>query len=312
VRLGRLPPGDAAVESVTLSRVLSLGALSVLLPLSPLAGQAVCSAPHSSPTLSQSGAIRTLEPGSGWIQLSGYAQNATESFNPEGTRQPFVTGAEFRTRSAFLTAAVGVAWGLELWAQLPLHDLAVEGPGGSSDGDGVGDLRFAARLGSDLVGLDLPVALRAGVKVPGSDFPVDARLLPLSEGQTDVEVSVETGRSVGALPIYWVGWLGYRWRFENETADREPGDEWFAHAAVGGGIGRFSWEIGSDVLRGRAPRAQGFSLDNEQRRLVLLVPTVGYGFGPGRLEATVQHPLSGRNLPAATGLSIGYRALWGF
>jgi hypothetical protein len=262
--------------------------------------------------LSQSGAIRTLEPGAGWVQLSGYAQNATESFDPEGARRPFVTGAEFRTRSAFLTAAVGVARGVELWAQVPLHDLAVDGPGGSSDGSGVGDLRAAARLGADLVGRDWPIAVRAGVKVPGNDFPVDARLLPLSEGQTDVEISLEAGRSFETVPIYWVGWVGHRWRGENETADREPGDEWFAHAALGGAVGRFSWEVGSDVLRGAPPRAQGFSLDGERRRLLLLVPTVGYGVGPGRLEATIQHPLRGRNLPAATGLSIGYRALWGF
>jgi hypothetical protein len=261
--------------------------------------------------LSQSGAVQTLAPGAGWVQLSAYGQNATESFNPEGTRQPFVTGAEFRTRSAFVTAAVGVAWGAELWAQVPIHDLSVEGPGGGSRGEGVGDIRVAARIGSELFGLFVPVALRAGIKVPGSDFPVDARLLPLSEGQTDIEVSLESGRSFDGLPIYVVGWAGYRWRFENETADREPGDEFFGHAAVGGGLGRFNWELGTDVLRGRAPRAQGFSLDNEQRRLVLLVPTIGYGVGPGRLEATLQHPLSGRNLPAATGLSVGYRALWG-
>ena len=31
-----------------------------------------------------------------------------------------------------------------------------------------------------------------------------------------------------------------------------------------------------------------------------------------RLEVELQQPLSGRNLPAATGLSMGYRALWGF
>ena len=221
----------------------------------------------------------------------------------------FYAEAEAQRRGG---ARGGIARGLELWAQVPVHKLSIEGPGGGSRGDGLGDLRFAARVCGELFGVEVPVAVRAGVKIPGSDFPVDARLLPLSEGQTDIEVSVETGRSFEDLPIYLVGWVGYRWRSENETADREPGDEFFGHAAVGGSVGRFSWEVGSDVLRGRAPRAQGFSLDNEQRRLVLLVPTVGYGFGPGRLEVTLQQPLSGRNLPAATGLSLGYRALWGF
>lgn len=289
-------------------------AAAVCLLLSPLgaSAQAVCSAPHSSPMLSQSGAIRTLEPGSGWLQLSLYGQNATESFNPLGERKTFVAGNRFRTRSAFVTGAVGVVRGLEIWGQVPVHRLSVEGPAGSSRGNGVGDVRLAARVGSEMLGLELPIAVRAGVKLPGGDFPVDARLLPLTEGQTDIEVSVETGHAFSTLPVYAVGWLGHRWRAENATADREPGDEWFGHAAVGAGVGAFSFELGVDVLRGGAPSAQGFSLDNERRRLVLLVPTVGYDVGPGRFEATLQSPLSGRNLPAATGLSLGYRALWGF
>ncbi len=289
-----------------------VGALCLLLSPLGAGAQAVCSAPHSSPMLSQSGAIGTLEPGAGWFQLSVYGQNATESFNPLGERQSFVAGNRFRTRSAFVTGAVGVVPGLELWAQIPVHRLTVEGPAGSSQGNGVGDVRLAARVGSEVLGLDLPIAVRAGVKLPGGDFPVDARLLPLTEGQTDVEVSIETGHVFSNLPIYAVGWVGHRWRTENATADREPGDEWFGHAAVGGGVGAVHLELGVDVLRGGTPSAQGFSLDNERRRLVLLVPTVGYDLGPGRLEVTLQSPLSGRNLPAATGLSLGYRALWGF
>ena len=51
-----------------LATVLGLGA--------PAAGQAVCSAPHSSPTLAQSGAIRTLPSGAGWVQAAIYAQRS--------------------------------------------------------------------------------------------------------------------------------------------------------------------------------------------------------------------------------------------
>jgi hypothetical protein len=262
--------------------------------------------------LSQSGAIHTLAPGAGWLQLSVYGQNATESFNPVGERQPFVAGNRFRTRSAFVTGAVGVRRGVEFWAQIPVHRLSVEGPAGASRGNGVGDIRLAARIGPQSLGIDAPIALRAGVKIPGGDFPVDARLLPLTEGQTDFEVSLESGHALSELPLYVVGWLGYRWRGENAAAAREPGDEWFAHAAVGGGMGAFNWEVGAEVLRGGPPTAQGFTLDNEGRRLILLVPTLGYDVGPGRLEFTLQSPLSGKNLPAATGLSLGYRALWGF
>ena len=68
--------------------------------------QAVCSAPHSSPSLAQSGSIETLSGGAGWIQLSAYGQNADELYNPNGDAQPFLAGSEFTTRSGFLTGAL--------------------------------------------------------------------------------------------------------------------------------------------------------------------------------------------------------------
>jgi hypothetical protein len=154
----------------------------------PVTGQAICSAPHSSPTLAQSGAIRTMPRGAGWIQLSLSGQRATEGFNPAGARQDFIGNSEFVTRSAYLTGAYGVLKGLEVWAQLPVHRLTVDGSGGSSEGSGIGDIRAALRASPALAGLEVPVALRVGVKLPGSDFPVDPRLLPLTEGQRDLEV----------------------------------------------------------------------------------------------------------------------------
>jgi hypothetical protein len=74
----------------TLARIsasVAFGFTLVAVAPSSAAAQAICSAPHSSPTLSQSGAIRTLPQGAFWLQASFYGQNATESFNPLGDRQ---------------------------------------------------------------------------------------------------------------------------------------------------------------------------------------------------------------------------------
>ena len=277
-----------------------------------VAAQAVCSAPHSSPTLTQSGAIGTLPRGAGWVQVSLYGQRATEFYNHLGERQSLLSDSRFDTRSVFLTGAVGVLDGLELWAQIPAHRLGVEATSGESTSSGVGDVRVAARVAPELFGLsDVPVALRAGIKAPGSDFPVDATILPLTEGQTDIDVSLESGTVFGGLPLYVVGWIGYRWRGENREAARQPGDERYAHVAVGGSAGDFGFELAADGLWGTAPLAQGIRLTNERRRLIQLVPTVGLEAGPGRLEVTAQVPLTGRNLPAGVGLSAGYRTTWG-
>lgn len=285
--------------------------LAILLPL-PLSAQAICSAPHSSPTLTQSGAIRTLPAGAGWAQVSVYGQRSTEGFDHFGDRVAFLANSTFEVRSVFLTAATGITEGLELWVQAPIHNLSIDGAGGASDAFGLGDLRGAVRLSPALFGVEVPLALRAGVKIPGSDFPVAATELPISEGQIDWEVSLESGWSSIDLPVYVVGWLGYRWRTMNDDVGYDPGDEAFAHAAVGGFVGSFNWELGVDGLWGGAPFESGLTLPSGARRLVQLLPTVGTEIGPGQLELTVPVPVAGRNLPAGFGVSLGYRTTWGF
>jgi hypothetical protein len=302
-------------HTMTGSRIaFRLGLLSAAVALfTPPAAyaQAICSAPHSSPSLSQSGSIKTLPPGAGWLQVSVYRQQADESFNHLGNRQPFLANGQFDTRSIFLTGAVGLTRGLELWAQLPVHNLSADAAGDNSTTTGVGDIRFAGRIGSEFFGLNVPLALRAGVKVPGSEFPVDATVLPLTEGQLDFETSLESGGKLGSLPLYVTGWVGYRWRTENQEAARTPGDEAYAHAALGALTGDFLFEVAADGLWGRAPLAQGILLVGERRRLIQLIPTVGYRAGPGRLEFTSQIPVYGRNLPSGIGMTIGYRFAWG-
>jgi len=280
-------------------------------PTATLSAQAICSAPHSSPTLAGTGSLRTLPAGGGWLQVSAYGQRATEFFSPGGIRQPFLADSEFITRSVFATGAVGVTTGFELWAQVPVHFLDVNSAGGDSESTGVGDIRVAGRIGSELFGSDLPLAARFGAKIPGSDFPVDATVLPLTEGQRDWEASLEAGIRFEGRPLYLMSWVGYRWREENKEAAREPGNEMFGHLAFGGTYGNLSLELAGDVLWGAAPLAQGFELPGEKRRLIQVLSTVGWGVGPGRLEATAQVPVWGKNLPVGVGVSVGYRLTWG-
>lgn len=289
---------------------LALTLIGLAFP-APLAAQAVCSAPHSSPTLTQSGDLGTLPGGAGWAQLSLFQQRSREFFGPGGERRNFLADSEFLTRSVFLTAAVGIIDGLELWAQAPLHRLTVESAGGGARSTGLGDIRLATRLGPELFRWPLPLAVRVGVKFPGSDFPVDATVLPLTEGQWDGELSLESGHSLEGFPLYVVGWAGYRLRGENREAARKPGDEAFAHLAVGGMVRFVLWELGTDWLWGTAPEAQGLELPAEKRRLIQLVPTLGVTVAGGRFELTSQIPVTGRNLPAGVGLSLGYRVAWG-
>ncbi len=290
-------------------------AVAVLLSvaLAPeLAGQAICSAPHSSPVLAQGGTIRTLSPGSGWVQLSGFRQVSSEFFGPGGERLPFLASGRVRTHSIYVTASVGVFTGIDVWGQLPVHSLDLADQSGSRSRVGLGDPRLSVRVGSELVGAgSVPLTIRAGVKLPGTEFPVDATIIPLSEGQRDWELSLESGTALPGMPAYVLGWVGYRWRERNVNAQRKPGNEVFTHLAVGGRAGRFHGELGAEVLLGSAPEQLGVVLPSGRRRLVQLQPTVGYRVGRGTIEFTGFIPLGGQNLPTGASGSVGYRLAWG-
>ena len=294
-----------------LTRLLSLSgiALAALLPLS-LSGQAFCAGPHSSPSLSQGGSISSLPPGGGWVQLSLYRQRFDQFYNQNGDLQDFLASGEFLTRSVFLTASVGVIEGLDVWAQMPVHNLSVETQAFTSASSGVGDVRISARVTPELFGFEAPVGLRFGAKFPAGTFPVDATVLPLTEGQRDWELSLESGRFFDFLPIYVAGSVGYRWRGLSEVRLYDPGDETFGHVAVGGVAAALNWEIGADAYWGKAPVVDGRPLDRDARRMFQIVPTIGYPVGSGTLELSAQIPVSGRNLPSGTGFAVGYRTGW--
>ena len=309
----RLPFLRRTLGVMMLTRLPSLSgiALAALLPLS-LSAQAICSAPHSSPTLSQGGSITTLPPGGGWAQISLYRQRSLSFFNQNGDVQDFLAASDFLTRSVFLTASVGVAEGVDVWAQVPIHNLDVTSDGGNSASSGVGDLRFAVRITPAIFGFDAPVGLRFGSKLPATTFPVDATILPLTEGQRDYEISLESGTALDFLPIYVAGWVGYRYRGLSDVRAYNPGEEAFGHLAVGGAFRDLTLELGADALWGQPPTVTGLTLaDDAARRLFQLVPTVGYPVGPGKVEVSGQFPLAGRNLPNGVGIAVSYRTTWG-
>ena len=284
-------------------------AVAALLP-SSLSGQAICSGPHGVPTLSQGGSLSTVPPGGGWVQVSVYRQRFERFYNQNGDLQDFLASGEFLTRSVFLTASVGVIEGLDVLAQIPVHHLGVETQNSNSASSGVGDARISARITAELFGFEAPVGLRFSAKLPAGTFPVDATVLPLTEGQRDWEISLESGRAFDFLPIYVAGWAGYRWRGLSEVRLYDPGNETFGHLAVGGRAAALSWEIGADAYWGQAPVVTGLTLDQDARRSFQIVPTIGYPVGSGTLELSAQIPVTGRNLPSGTGFGVGYRTGW--
>ncbi len=295
----------------SLVMVMACVATGVASPGHVVGAQAICSAPHSSPTLAGGGSIGTLPTGSGWWMVSGLRQRSTDTLNARGDRQPLLAGGEFRTASAYVSGGVGLSPGVDLWAQVPVHFMRYEDTGGTRERSGVGDARIALRLSPELFGSIAPIAWRVGMKQPGTRFPLDATVIPLTEGQQDFETSLESGRTFGGNAVYVLGWAGYRWRRENAEAARKPGNETFLHVAAGTSVSGIRMELGTDVLIGEPPRQLGFSVEASRRRMLQLAPTVTRKVGFGDLELTTVIPIVGRNLPTGAGVSVGYRVGWG-
>ncbi len=254
-------------------------------------------------------------PGTGWIDLS-LAHHATDTrFDENGTIEPlFNKDSRSVTTSAFLTGALGLVRGIDVWAQLPVHRLQFDDAVRERTSTGLGDPRVFVRIGPELFGIDqspVPVALRGGVKLSVGDFPVDAEIIPLTEGQRDWELLLELGHSFHPLPVYAMGWIGYRWRTTNTAIRRKPGDERLIYAAVGGTWRQFTWEFAVDGLFGRPPTRTlpsgvELALENDTRELLQLLPTIGWRAGPGTIELGGRLPVHGQNLPAGPALTLGY------
>jgi len=299
------------VNTARATRVGGFALLVAAVTVANASAQAVCAAPHSSPNLSRAG-IGILPPGAGWFQFTGYHGRSSAFFGPDGESRPFLSDGRTTTSSLFVTAAGGAARGLEVWVQVPIHRIGFSDETGSLSRIGIGDPRLSARIGGEFFGLQgLPLSLRAGLKLPGSDFPVDPDVLPISEGQTDIEVVAEAGRVLaGSYPLHIVGWAGYRWRMRNDDRARKPGDERFGRIGVGGPLGSWRWDLAAEGLWGLAPEQQGFRIDGARRRLVQVLPTLGWGVGAAEVEITGRFSVSGRNLPSGPSVSAGFLIPW--
>lgn len=251
-------------------------------------------------------------PGEGWTQIAVYHQDTRREYGEDGRVRDFFANGHSVATSLFVTSAVGIAPGLDGWTQVNVDRLRFDDAAGERSRIGLGSARFWLRAGPELVGVDgpLPVAVRAGVKLPGSDFPVDAEVIPLNEGQRDWEVLLEAGHSLWPTPVYLQGWIGYRWRERNDEIRRDPGDEIFYYAAAGGDLGRLEWKLASQGTFGRAPTVDGITVPNGKRELVEISPRVGYQVGPSVVQVGVRVPVDGRNHPKGVVYTVGTFVDW--
>ncbi len=246
-------------------------------------------------------------PGRGWASVAVYHQNTREAYNVEGNVNPFQANGHAVSTQSFLTVALGLLQGVDAWAQFSFQRLRFDDVIGRRISSGLGDIRLYVRANPlRPLGITVPVAIRAGVKLPVGDFDVGTNVIPLGDGQRDWEVMLELGHSFYPNPTYVMGWIGYRLREEASDSRSAFGDERFFYTAVGGKIGPVGYKMALDGWYGDTPVFGGVVANGAQREMLRFSPSFLIGAGPGQIELGVRKPLAGKNLPAGTDLVIGY------
>lgn len=244
--------------------------------------------------------------GEHWVKLSVFHHATEERFDADGDVRPFLgTDARSSSTAVFLDAVYGLHDRVDLWVQLPYFDLHFDDAADDRHSAGFGDVRASLRYAvPPLFGVSVPLALRVGAKAPIRDFPIDAEIIPVGEGQWDLEAIGELGVSFWPTPAYGVLWLGYRWRLENTETTRDPGAEKVLLAELGGRLfGAAGAKLTLDGTFGANGSIQGIRLGQDRREILYLQPALTYALGGGfSLEAGARFPLHGRNHPAGSQL----------
>jgi hypothetical protein len=235
-----------------------------------------------------------------WAKTAVFLQKTDEQFSTVGERQAWLGDGESDARAVFTDIIVGLHPQVDLWVQIPYFDLSFDRPAiDELHTAGFGDIRAWLRWQfASLLGGSTPVALRVGAKAPIGDSPLDAEVIPVGEGQWDLEVFAEIGHSFWPVRAYVELWLGYRARFANTESDIDPGGEYvyLAEAGVQPSQGSLL-KVTVDGLVGRRFVQEGFRT-NTKRRILTFQFAGAVRTGPVWPEFGVRIPVSGQLFPA--------------
>lgn len=241
-----------------------------------------------------------------WGQLSVFHQRTSDRYFLDGERIPYFFEGRNRTTGLFLNVRYGVTGRLEVMAQLPVYRLEFDDLADQRRSTGVGDLRVAARW--NVLAGSTVATVGAGLKFPTGEFVNDAEVVPVGEGQYDVDLTAEVGHSFWPRPAYVNALAGYRWRRANRENGISPGDEFFWSAEGGHRIvSRLSVKGVARGLHGQRSTSFGLEIQTLKREVVYLQPGLLWELAPGRgIEMSVPFTVKGRNWPAGPAFGLGF------
>ncbi len=249
-------------------------------------------------------------PGKVWVKSALFIQETGDRYDVKGVRRPFFApNGVSDAKALFTEVIVGLHPNLDLWVQAPYFDLTFRDDNQTLTKTGFGDVRAWLRWNiTKLFGGSTPISIRAGAKAPIGESPIDAQIIPLGEGQWDLEAFGEVGHSFWPVPVYAILWLGYRVRMKNSDQFIDPGNQrvFLVEAGVNPTPDTF-FKATFDGFRGERREVDGI-LTATERRIATLQFTGAVRTGPVWPEVAVRIPISGREFPAGVQFVVGASA----
>ena len=242
-----------------------------------------------------------------WAKTAAYVQQTDMRFDVIGQKVPWFADGRADARALFTDILVGVHPKVDVWVQVPFFDIRFRDLVDTLRTTGFGDVKAWARWNVVTLGGRTPISLRIGAKAPVGSSPLDARGIPVGEGQWDVEGWGEVGHSFWPVPAYAELWLGYRARFENSVKRKDPGGEFtfLAEAGVNPTSGTLL-KATFDGLLGRRFVVEGVRTGSSRRIITIQFGGGARLAGPLWSEFGVRLPLSGKDFPAGPQWVLGF------
>ena len=222
-------------------------------------------------------------------------------------RFPF--NGESKIKAVFLDLSYGLLDQLQLNVQVPYYDIEFTDfadPNRPSTTD-IGDIRFGAQY--RLIANPLVSSVKIEAKAPTGFFNRDAEIVPIGDGQWDLDLVARFGKSLWPIPAYVNLDVGYRFRFKpaEKTSTRDPGNEFIFRAEAGYNILKtLQVKAGLSGLYGNKFKQENLVVDESQREILFFEPGIHWNVqGPLAIDTGIQISLSGKNYTAGQVFNFG-------
>lgn len=260
----------------------------------------------------------TLPEGRLWIKTSLFYQSTDRRFctaqdalspafqevgcSAAGHSAPFdpFVGGKSEGLAVLAELTYGASGWIDLGIQIPFYSLKFtnladpDRPGTHT----FGDIRFFGKI--RFVRQPLVASLEIGAKSPTGKFTPDAEAVNVSEGQWDMEVIGQIGKSFWPAPLYLNLDVGYRIRSDNPDFEYTFSNEFIVRFEGGYHLSeKFLLKGTVDWLRGEQPTLKSTADELLWRRELLTVaPTLLFTpLQPLQFEAAVRFPFTGQDFP---------------